>query len=282
MLTYFDEKNGVIVYEYRIFAKGVKHKVIYQFSDVHLTEYDELSSDGERAFAIYQSPRWENMRRYYANAHKEPFGDEQRKPPLEHLKNLISISNDGDGVIMAGDILDVVSKANLRAFDGAIKNLEKPFVYVAGNHEPTAELPDGFVAKNDVQKIDLGDLLILAFNNEDRCISVRQLNFLKDNLALGKKIIIAMHVPILCDSNREKVESLGEYFRLNSDNSTAETLEFIDIINKNKELIVMVGCGHLHFNYQSNLDSGIPQIISSQGITGSINKYIIGEYDGEK
>lgn len=282
MLTYFDEKNGVIVYEYRLFAKGVKRKVIYQFSDVHLTEYDELSSKEEKEFAVYQSPRWENMRRYYANAHKEPYDIYQQLPPLKHLENLISISNNGDAVIMAGDILDVVSGANIRAFNNAVKNLKKPFVYVCGNHEPSAEVPSDFACKNDTQKIEFDDLIILAFNNEERVITKKQINFLKENLALKKKTIIAMHVPILCDSNREKVESLGEYFRLNNDNSTAETLEFIDIINKNKELIVMVGAGHLHFNYQSNLDSGIPQIISSQGITGSINKYIIGEDDGEK
>ena len=275
MKTYFDKENNLIVYEYLIKVSGVKPKTIYQFSDVHLTEYDELSSDGEKAFAIYQSPRWENMRKYYANAHKEPFEDAQQIPPLAHLKNLISLSKTGDAVIMAGDILDVVSGANLRAFNNLVKNLDKPYIYVCGNHEPSEKLPDGFIAKNPTQKIEFDDLVILGFNNEERVITNQQLDFLKDNLTLGKKVIIAMHIPILCDSNYQKVFSLGEYFRLNNDNSTAETIEFIDIINKNSESIIMVTCGHLHFNYCSNLDSDIPQIISSQGITGSVNKYVI-------
>ncbi|MBQ3235806.1 MAG: metallophosphoesterase [Clostridia bacterium] len=277
MKTYFDKKNNLIVYEYHFKAKGVKQKVIYQFSDVHLTEYDEFSQDGERAFAIYQAPRWENMRKYYANAYKEPYGDAQQIPPLEHLKNLISLSKEGDAVIMAGDILDVTSGANLRALNSAVKSLDKPYVYVCGNHEPSGELPEGFIAKNPTQKIDLGDLLILGFNNEERIITKSQLEFLKENLSLNKNVIVAMHVPILCDSNRQKVEKLGEYFRLNNDNSTAETLEFIDVINKNSDTVIMVTCGHLHFNLESSLDSGIPQVISSQGITGSINKYVIGE-----
>lgn len=277
MRRYFDKQNNLIVYEYKIYAEGVKNKTIYQFSDVHLTEFDELSSDGERAFALYQSPRWENMRKYYANAHKEPFNAEQQIKPIEHLKNLVNLARTGDAIIMAGDILDVVSNANLRAFESVVKPLDKPYIYVCGNHEPSAELPNGFIAKNPTQKIEFDDLVILGFNNEERLITKSQLDFLISELSTDKKVIIAMHVPILCDSNREKVESLGEYFRLNNENSTAETLDFIDIINKNANKILMLTCGHLHFNFASNLDSGIPQIISSQGITGSINKYVIGK-----
>jgi hypothetical protein len=277
MERYFAKDKNLIVYEYKIPLKNAKKTVVYQFSDVHLTEYDALSSDGERAFAIYQSPRWENMRKYYANAHREPFEAEQKISPLEHFKNLVSLAKTGDAFIMAGDIFDVVSGANLRAFERVLNGASTPYIYVCGNHEPSAELPSGFVAKNPAQKIELDNFNILGFNNEDRTISKFQLDFLKEELQKDKKVIITMHVPILCESNREKVESLGEYFRLNNSDSTAETLEFIDTINKNSDKILMVTCGHLHFNYESSLDSKIPQIISSQGITGSINKYIIGD-----
>lgn len=277
MERYFVKDKNLIVYEYKIPLKNAKKTVVYQFSDVHLTEYDALSSDGERAFAIYQSPRWENMRKYYANAHREPFEAAQKIPPLEHFKNLVSLAKTGDAFIMAGDILDVVSGANIRAFEGVLSGVKTPYIYVCGNHEPSAELPDGFIAKNPVQKIELDDFNILGFNNEDRIISKSQLDFLKSELQTNKKVIIAMHVPVLCESNREKVESLGEYFRLNNSDSTAETLEFIDAINKNTDKIIMLTCGHLHFNYSSPLGSGVIQTISSQGITGSINKYIIGE-----
>lgn len=277
MERYFVKDKNLIVYEYKIPLKNAKKTVVYQFSDVHLTEYDALSSDGERAFAIYQSPRWGNMRKYYANAHREPFEAAQKIPPLEHFKNLVSLAKTGDAFIMAGDILDVVSGANIRAFEGVLSGVKTPYIYVCGNHEPSAELPDGFIAKNPVQKIELDDFNILGFNNEDRIISKSQLDFLKSELQTNKKVIIAMHVPVLCESNREKVESLGEYFRLNNSDSTAETLEFIDVINKNADKIIMLTCGHLHFNYSSPLGSGVIQTISSQGITGSINKYIIGE-----
>ena len=277
MERFFDKKNNLIVYEYKIPVKGVKKTVVYQFSDVHLTEFDNLSSDGEKAFAIYQSPRWENMRKYYANAHREPYETEQLLPPLEHFKNLVSLAKTGDAFIMAGDILDVVSGANLRAYESVLSGVKTPFIYVCGNHEPSAELPNGFIAKNPTQKVELNDFNILGFNNEDRVISKTQLDFLTRELATDKKIIISMHVPILCESNREKVESLGEYFRLNNADSTKETLEFIDLVNKNADKIIMLTCGHLHFNFESALDSGVNQIISSQGITGSINKYIIGE-----
>ena len=87
------------------------------------------------------------MRKYYANAHREPFEAAQKIPPLEHFKNLVSLAKTGDAFIMAGDILDVVSGANIRAFEGVLSGVKTPYIYVCGNHEPSAELPDGFIVR---------------------------------------------------------------------------------------------------------------------------------------
>ena len=39
--------DKILLHEYVIPAKGVKRKIVYHFSDTHLTEYDELSSAEE-------------------------------------------------------------------------------------------------------------------------------------------------------------------------------------------------------------------------------------------
>ena len=38
----------LLVYNYRIVVKNVSRKKIYQFSDTHLAEWDELSSEEEK------------------------------------------------------------------------------------------------------------------------------------------------------------------------------------------------------------------------------------------
>ena len=43
--------ENILLHEYRIPIKGVKKKTFYQFSDVHLNEYDDLSSDAEVQYA---------------------------------------------------------------------------------------------------------------------------------------------------------------------------------------------------------------------------------------
>ena len=54
-------------------------------------------------------------------------------------------------------------------------------------------------------------------------------------------------------------------------------LRFIELIKANSDKIAAVLCGHLHFANDSHITDGIMQYVSTQGVTGNLNKYIIGE-----
>ncbi|MBQ1231653.1 MAG: hypothetical protein IIX73_04750, partial [Clostridia bacterium] len=81
---------------------------------------------------------------------------------------------------------------------------------------------------------------------------------------------------IMTDGNRALLEECGEYFRLNHKDATPEVFEFIDIIKQNREQIVAVLAGHLHFRNNTEIAKGVTQYVSSQGALGNINRYEIG------
>ena len=69
----------------------------------------------------------------------------------------------------------------------------------------------------------------------------------------------------------------GPYFQLNHAEATAETLRFVELIRQNAGKVAAVFAGHLHFLNVSEIAPGVPQYVSTQGITGNMNRYEIGE-----
>ena len=245
-------ENSVLLHEYKIPAKGIKKKTIYHFSDVHLTEYDALSDENEKAKAKGETLYWENMRCEFAEKHNEPYIKENETSTHTHLENILSAAEDGDALIITGDLCDYINGANLRTVQHKLSNFKKPFMYVLGNHENKDEIL------------------------EDLCYSKIKNAELKKALNTGKPLLIAMHVPIMTEDNRELLLESGEYFQLNHKDATPETYEFIDIIKQNREQIVAVLAGHLHFRNNTEIAKGVTQYVSSQGALGNINRYEIG------
>ncbi len=272
--------DSIILHKFNIPVKGVKKKKIYHFSDTHLTEYDSISDTAEKERAIKQTAAWENVRSGFASAYNEPYEEAHKISGKEHFENLIKLASDGDALVMAGDILDYVSGANLRIAEKGFASLECPFISVCGNHEKPEDIPETgavSVMKKDVQTIEFEDLIIIGFDNSKRNITEKQLNALADTLKKGKTVIIAFHIPIMTDGNREALLKAGEYFRLNYDGCPKENIKFIDMIKENASQVAAVLAGHLHFNNISEITEGVTQYVSSQGVTGNINEYIVGE-----
>lgn len=270
----------ILVHEHIIPFKGVKKKIIYHFSDSHLTEFDEFSDQTETEKAKKQTAAWENVRAGFASAYGEPYGEGQKASGKEHFENLINACADGDALVIAGDTLDYVSGANLRLAANGFERIKCPFIAVCGNHEKAEDIPDGTAVspmKLPVQTVDLGDLLIIGFDNSKRVITKEQAEALNRAYESGKAVIVAFHVPIMTAGNEQALRRAGEYFQLNYDGCPKENLEFIDIIKSNASRTAAVLAGHLHFNNISEITDGVTQYVSTQGITGNINRYVIGE-----
>lgn len=272
--------DQLIVHEYQLKIKGVKKKILYQFSDVHLCLADADSTPGDRERATARTQSWREERLQFAKGHGERCDEELQIPAEEHLEHLLqAVARDGDALVIAGDLFDFVNEASARAYDHYFDRYPVPHLFVCGNHEPKKEIPDGYALsriKQPVQMLDLGDLLIVGFDDSDRIITPEQLAALKELLAQDKMLIVAMHIPIQTEDN-DAHRQCSDYFRLNYPDAPKENLEFIDLIQKNANRIAAVLTGHLHFLNTCELAPGLVQYVSSQGILGNLNRYMIGE-----
>lgn len=272
--------DNILLHEYQIKLEGVKKKTIYHFSDTHLTEYDSLSTEAEIEAAKKATEAWERVRQHFATHHKEPYGEEQQIPAKEHFLNLVNASRDGDALIIAGDMFDYVSPANIRLADEAFRDFPCPVIALCGNHENPNNIPDGTSVskmKESVQVLEWDDLILLGLDDSKREITEQQYNALVTALEGTKKVIVAMHIPIMVEGNENVLKGAGEYFRLNYEGCPELNHKFIELIKTNGDKIVAVLCGHLHFRNNTPLSDGPVQYVSTQGITGNLNKYIIGE-----
>jgi DNA repair exonuclease SbcCD nuclease subunit len=272
--------SQVLVHDYRISIPGVKKKILYQFNDLHLNLADELSSESEKQRAAKDAENWRESRKNFAKSVKEPCEPEQLLEAEEHFENLLQqAKEDGDALIIAGDLFDHINGAHIRMFEKRFSDLGIPYLFACGNHENPAKIPDdSYMAhiKRPVQTLDLGDLVIMAFENSQRAITKEQIDALLLQLSQDKPIIIAMHVPIQAAHNTVHL-SLNEYFRLNHAECSPQTREFIEIVYANTDKIAAIFAGHLHILNVCELVPGLTQYVSSQAILGNINRYTVGE-----
>ncbi len=272
--------KNLLIHEYRIKANNISKKIIYHFSDCHLTEWDSLSDTAEIEKAKAQTDEWENIRKYFATSHNEPFELLSDISARKHFENLVNASKNGDAVILAGDTFDYPNRANIRLIESKLSELECPYMLLCGNHDKPKDYPENSLfdsVKEPYQIMDLGDLIIFGMDDSSRNITRNQLQKLKELLEGEKPIIIAMHIPILTEGNKEKLEKCGEYFYINYPQCPKENIEFIELIKENSNKIICVFAGHLHFADNTEIVPGLIQYVSSQGIMGNLNKYVIGE-----
>ena len=271
-----------MITEYKIVCEGVSKKTIFHFSDSHLTEYDPACSEAEKEKALKATEAWERVRAEFCRVGGEPFGEFQKQSPAWHFRSLINASQGGDALVLTGDTFDYVSGANVRFTNEVMKGFSTPLVSVCGNHEHAASIPENCalaIMKQPVQTLDLGDLQIIGMNNSQRSVTDEQNETLEKLLSSGKKTLVAIHVPIMCEGNAERLRKSGVYFQFNYENCPEQNLRFIDIITAHARDIVAVLAGHLHYSNYALLPGGVPQIVASQAIVGNMIKYVIGGKD---
>ena len=272
--------DSITLHEFKISIKGVKKKIIYHFSDLHLTEFDEFSDKAEIEKAKNTAIDWERIRREFAENFGEPYGEAQKQSGKTHFENLMAATEDGDALVLTGDIIDFPNMANMRLVDKMLSSAKLPVFFVCGNHDSFGEVPQGFIystVTESVKKLVLDDLVFLGFNNSEVKITAEQNDFLEAELKKEKNVIIAMHIPLIGEGNAEVFSKITDYFKINYTGAPKENMRFCEIIKQNAEKIVAVFARHTHFSNVGEIATGVMQYISSQGITGHLNRYEIGE-----
>lgn len=271
-----------MIKEFFIPFKGIPKKTIFHFSDTHLALYDHLSTSEEIGYAKERTERWLVNRKVFCDFYGEPYEDREDKSAEDHFTELVKASETGDALILAGDIFDFISPANVRFFDRAFSSFPSPLVAVCGNHEDADDIPDGCLLaklKTPIRTVDLGDMVIAAVDDSKRHVADEAIAALRSLLAGNKPVLIVMHVPVMTEGNRTKLAKAddSDYYCLNYDGCPENNLVFIDLVREYRTNVVAVLAGHLHCFDESEIAPGVVQYVSSQGLAGNMNKYIIGE-----
>ena len=264
------------LHEFTIPCPGVKRKIIYHFSDLHLAVVDPAASPEEQAAAQKATDSFDECRRWFAGHYNEPF--DTTLPATAFFEALVAQCADGDAVLCAGDLVEHMGAATLQYVSDAVAEL--PFMTVCGNHDTADKIPTGYplsAAKAPVQTLDLGDLLVLGLDDSTRVITPAQLAALDTALAGDKPLLILLHIPFAVAENEALLRGCGEYFMLNYDGCPEENHRFVERIHSHPHRIAAVLAGHLHFSHTCPVAEGLTQYVSSQGLTGHVNRYLIGE-----
>jgi 3',5'-cyclic AMP phosphodiesterase CpdA len=192
---------------------------------------------------------------------------------------LEKVKEDGDALVLTGDIFDYVSPAHVRFFEKTFKDLKIPYIFAPGNHEVVEEIPsESFMSKIKApyRSLELDDITIVAIDDSKKEIRESVLEDLKREIRKDKKIIISMHTPFIFEGTRE-FDLCGEYFRLNHQGCPPENLEFLELLKENEGKIIAVLAGHIHCSSLSKITDNLMQYTASQGILGNVNRYVLGE-----
>jgi len=279
----------------RLHVGAEKPFTLFHMSDNHICLADSRDNERKNTLAVSRN---------------EAFT--RNSPPDRQTKNteelLDYVKAAGAPLLHTGDFIDFTSEAN---FDYARRTLAGVDVLMAvGNHEFSqyvgeawedeaykaetmanvlAAFPDGILFGVRV----ICGVKIITLDNNYYYVTPELLDRLKTELSDGIPAILAMHNPLFSEDlysqvtagkkpedppylvgcPEERLRSLSEH-RYNQQKPDAVTTEFLHFCESCPNLRAVLA-GHLHKFYESNLDSGIPQIVCTASCVGEMIEYEI-------
>jgi len=237
-------------------------------SDMHISIVDKNEEDEQ----IYE----------YSKERMEAFKNDNKNKNIakDIYSHFINIANESDidAVLLGGDIIAGPQNANIEFLKDNFSILNKPWIYVLGNHElnfyfkekTRKEYPQDLMNLVEVFKIEYDDLIVLGINNSEGKISEEMLQEVTNTLEQGKYVVILMHIPIATERLVEKSIELRDAVKAigNGGKEPDEaTQRFIDVILDNENVIGVLA-GHLHFEHEDILTEGMLQYVTEPGYKG--------------
>lgn len=248
---------------------------IFHISDTHLTLADERDNERKRELAERRSKSF---------------------PAAESvLSAVIELSRRQKIPVMCtGDLIDFVSEANLDAVKRSTFN--EDFFTCAGNHEFSQYVGEAWedetyrnqslakvqaVYSNNIRFASrvINGVNFVAVDNSYYLFEPAQLECLKKEAALGLPLVVMLHVPLYTPElfnyvmNELGHEDAGlmavpeglirgySDYRFRQQNADRTTLEAYEYIMQEKSIRLVI-TGHLHFDYECSLPSGVTQLIT--------------------
>lgn len=247
-----------------------KEYCFIHFSDVHaiIPESDE---------GLKLEEAWYKVRVDFAHHFNEKCLEEHMIPSKECLEKLIQYSNNNepDCVMMTGDIIDFYSDENFKYLKNSLLKLRCKYSFACGNHESPSYLYNDLCRGNtEINYIDFDEFILVSLDNSLKHFTVKQIEIIKDLLLRNRPIILAMHIPIITEYNKEEMSMFDSYFVIDYRVCDNVTLSFINMV-VNSENIKAIFCGHVHGANVANFGLNKPQYCASSGLIGYVNKVLI-------
>ena len=269
------------------FNLGLKKEYkFFQISDMHISYCDELSSPLDISDKERCDIQWNKGKIQFAKDNDEFYDERYNIDSIVLLETLFSHAKEikADAIILSGDIMDRVTDSSVRYLKNLFSNAGVPVFYCLGNHEHLNENHDkvnqydrlkDLTSTPEYCSVDYEDFELLIVDN-NKPISIEQLNFLKDKIASGKKLILVEHKPLLLGEFGEKMlDKIGEYFFIGLDKDDDITKEYVNIIKENDSHFIAVLCGHIHSAREYKITENLMQISTSSGLIGACREIII-------
>lgn len=197
-----------------------------------------------------------------------------------------------DYLLLAGDMIDFNSEANIKALGEGLASLKTPFVYIRGDHDAKPYfMSDGddsraTARQNSIYQneaayyIEFEEFVILALNNSTEQIPSAGVTVAKEACGLGKPVILLTHVPLdsWTDGSIRDTSAAAKGGRFLIWSSTGEcdyypdasTGEFLSLIYTENSPVKEVLCGHLHLNWDGYITPNTHQHVFSP----AFSKYV--------
>ena len=253
-----------------------EYKLIH-ISDVHAVTYKDTDSKEEIDEALKAEELWYRQRTWFAGRAKEHYDESHMIPSKDCLANLVNYINNEKptAAILSGDIIDYYTKSNYELLVNSIKNINCPYVFCNGNHEPNIDKYEAIT--NSIigySTLNFDEFKIVSLDNSTKHISNETLNLVKKELEVDKPIIIVMHIPISTKYNENEMKKFDPYFVIYENDTDETTKEFIDILVNNDNIKTIL-CGHTHGHLESYFAPNKLQCCASSGLIGLVNKITI-------
>ncbi len=231
--------------------------------------------------------------RDYSASRLEHFTMEGPAPSSEFFAAWMDYANQTrpDALLLAGDIIDSPSPANVEYLASAFEKLEIPYLYAMGNHDWTypweymsetgenefRPLLAPFMQGNTaIHSLELEELILVAVDNSSNQIHPDALEEYKDILSIGKPVILLLHVPFYTESLLAETSKVwpnsvvlggGVHGGFYPNDVSAQ---FMSLTTAADSPVAAVLAGHVHFSHESMLDGEkqIPQIVGDAGYKG--------------
>lgn len=200
-------------------------------------------------------------------------------------------SQDLDGVILGGDLLDYYSSANLEAFQAEYDRIEAPVLYIRSDHDYGTWYSGGALYEPDAyeahaaldgnnwenQHLEFEDLILAGINASHKSITQDNLTLMNSVLEDGRPVIMISHVPYasIVDDSLETLalETRGRAYYWSSEiyvPNTAQLQLMGCIYNTDTPVIRQILAGHLHTSWDGMLTEQVSEHIFGPAYTGSV------------